>query len=93
MYKVVRREVVDAPNITHDDIMTMTEASEVLGIAVSNVGSLMNNGRLTTVVDETTSTAYGNSRRLLLRKEVFELQSEREESRGKELPAGMALAH
>ena len=92
MYKVVKREIVDAPTISHDDIMSMTEASDILGIAVSNVGSLLNSGRLTTVIDQTSQTAFGNFRRLLLRAEVLELKKEREEVKGKEMPAGVALA-
>lgn len=90
MYKIIKREVVNAPDITHDHIMSMTEAAELLEIAVSNVGSLLNNGRLTTVVDDTVSTAYGNPRRLLLREEVLEYKRERDELRGKGLPAEMA---
>lgn len=81
MYKVLRTEIVESPEIEHDDVMSMSDASRTLGLSLPGVDTLMRNGTLTTVIDETGRTAYNNPRRLVLRREVERLARERAEER------------
>ena len=77
MYKIEKRALADAPCITHDDVMTMTEAAATIGISTQAIANHLDRGTLTTVIDENTMTAYGNPRRLVLRHEIEGMKRER----------------
>lgn len=70
MYKIEQRVLQEAPHITHDDVMSMTDAAEALEVTTQAIDGFLCRGMLTTVIDETARTAYGKSRRLVLRQEI-----------------------
>lgn len=79
MYKVEVRMLRDAPEITHDDVMGLSEAAKQLGIIIPSLDSILCRGDLTTVIDEGYRTARGKPRRLVLRSEIEQLKKQREE--------------
>jgi hypothetical protein len=87
MYKKEKRTLEDAPGVSHDDVMSMTDAAKFLGVSVNSIDSHMNRGTLTTIIDETGRTAYGKVRRLVIRAEIEAMKDGKLAKRGKDLPA------
>jgi hypothetical protein len=75
-YYIEERRRVEAPELTADQLMTITEAAEALSTSASGVNNLLGQGRLTTVFDTTDRTAFLRPRRLVLRREVEALIKE-----------------
>lgn len=79
VYKIVRftREEVDAPELTADDLMSMAEAAEALGVSIPAIDGQFRRGKLAVVIDEDAPpTAHKQPRRLVLRSEVERLIAE-----------------
>lgn len=66
MYKV-RRIIYEEKEIDRDELVTIAEASEILDISIQGVGSALNRGEFTEVIDP---YARFHGKRLLLRSEV-----------------------
>ncbi len=75
-YYIEERRRVEAPDLTPDQLMTITEAAAELGTSASGINNLLGQGRLTTVFDTTDRTAFLRPRRLVLRREVEALKKE-----------------
>ncbi len=66
--EVVRLE--EREDITLDDVLTIGEAADMLGVTMQSIQSFLDRGKLTTVRSNT-------SRRLCLKSEVLELKQKR----------------
>lgn len=77
-YKIVelRKIVIDAPDLTRADLVTMTEAADLLKTSVHQIRNLLDTGQLRTVIDEETMTPHGTPKRYLIRDEVLNLRAE-----------------
>lgn len=79
MYQIEKwvRQVEDAPNIKVDDLLTMADASEVLGISLSAIDQHIRRGNLSCITSPGDVTAYRRPRRWLLKSEVNNLANTR----------------
>jgi hypothetical protein len=86
MYRVVEVEVTEreAPELTEADVMPMADAAAFIGISIFYLRNLLDQGRLTTVLDEERRTPAGTPRRLVLRTEAEALKQERETEHARE---------
>jgi hypothetical protein len=77
-YKLVeiRHVITDAPHIRRADLVTMTEAADLLGASISYVRNLLDLGKLRTVIDDESTTPHGTPKRYLIRDEVLAMQAE-----------------
>lgn len=75
-YFIEKRTRVEAPDLTAEQLMTISEAAEFLGTSSSGINNLLGQGRLTTVFDTSDRTAFMRPRRLVLREEVENLKRE-----------------
>lgn len=75
-YKIERRVLEDAPDITEADVISIAEAARVLGVSHSAINNLLVQERLTTVVDTKGRTAFLRPRRVILKVEIEQLKSE-----------------
>jgi len=72
-YQVEERVMKDV-NLSPEDVLTVAEAAERLGVSVQAVSQRLNRGNLTTVLNPRANPRQG--RRLLLRSEVEALTAD-----------------
>ena len=72
----VRRIQYEEGEFDIEEVMTLKEASEVLGLSLQSVINQVNRGRLTELVDEDSIHAFRN-RRYVLRSEIEEMGERR----------------
>lgn len=79
-YKIIEKHesVTDAPHLRRGDLITMTEAADLLGKSVFWVRNLLDIGRLRAVVDNETTTPHGTPKRYLIRADVEAMIGEQE---------------
>jgi hypothetical protein len=65
-----RRMETEAPELTRGDLITMTEAADLMGKSIFAVRNMLDAGTLRTVIDNTTTTPHGTPKRYVLRADI-----------------------
>lgn len=78
MYQIERVEVIteEAPHISEEDLITLTDAAKLLGVSVQAITGRMQRGELVAVIHPTLTTTYNRPRRYALREEIEQLAKE-----------------
>lgn len=76
---LLQRVTWEAIEVEPGEVVSVSEAMDLLGVSMSAVLNLLNTGRLPTIIDdEEPPTAHGRPHRLTLRAAVEALARERE---------------
>ena len=78
-FQIERRFLEPAPNLAPHDVISMTEAAQILGVTYNSLHSYIYRGTLTAVYDTREKTAHKRLRRWVLAREVEELRRQREQ--------------
>lgn len=75
MYQIERVEIIteEAPHISKEDLISLSEAAELLGITVQAITGKMLRGELVAILDPSFITAYKRPRRYVLKKDIERL--------------------